>query len=357
MAERFIKNFYGNRQVVDAIEQMLQQDRLPNTLLLVGPAGVGKATLARRIAGVLLNDPQRVEKDDLSLPENQDLIREREKWPAEKRNDSPLVFGTNPDFLTFPPDGPMRQISIHQVRLLKELAQYAPAQGRWRVFLVDQLDRINEQAANSLLKVLEEPPPYLIIILTAENLYNILPTIRSRSIIFQFSPLSDEEMRQFLQQAGIDEIELRMALARGSPGRALKLDIQHYRSLRDPMLVMVKAACGAIDYSEWVTLSEQSLRQTSDHLEDFLSVLYALLEDLLTLKLGGQRLINIDLATELKRLSADLDLKWLRQAVELTDELVSLVRRNIQRIPALDHWVLQLRQQALLQRPAPSTYS
>ena len=72
--------------------------------------------------------------------------------PADKRNDDPLFFGTHPDFLTFPPDGPMRQISIPQMRLLKERAQFKPLHGERRVFLIDQADRANEQAANSLLE-------------------------------------------------------------------------------------------------------------------------------------------------------------------------------------------------------------
>ena len=87
------------------------------------------------------------------------LIADREKWTADKRNEDPLVFGSHPDFLTFPPDGPLRQITIQQMRSLKERASLKPLKGSWRVFLIDGIDRANPQAANSLLKTLEEPPP------------------------------------------------------------------------------------------------------------------------------------------------------------------------------------------------------
>ena len=98
-------------------------------LLFAGLAGLGKATLARRFAARLLGSPEKIEQDDLSLPGNAELIAAREKLPADKRNDDPLLFGTHPDFLTFAPDGPLRQISIPQMRLLKERAQYKPLRG------------------------------------------------------------------------------------------------------------------------------------------------------------------------------------------------------------------------------------
>ena len=108
-----------------------------------------------------------------------------------------MLFASHPDFITFPPDGPLRQLSIPQMRVLKERAQFLPNHGNRRVFLIDHIDRSGDQAANSLLKILEEPPPYLILIATAENAYDLLPTIRSRSVMFQFHPLSPEKMNVF----------------------------------------------------------------------------------------------------------------------------------------------------------------
>ena len=106
---------------------MTQQERIPQTILLDGPEGVGKATLARRFAAAMVGrKPDKIEQDDLSLEANAETIAEREKWPSDKRNEDPLLFATHPDFLTFPPDGPLRQITIEQMRLLKERAQFKP---------------------------------------------------------------------------------------------------------------------------------------------------------------------------------------------------------------------------------------
>src|SRR6185312_470280 len=150
--------FWGNRSIVDALSGMISAGRIPQTILLGGPEGVGKATLVRRFAAALLDHGSQIEQDDLSLPANIELIEQREKWPAEKRAEDPLLFASHPDFLTFAPDGPLRQISIQQIRLMKERAQFKPLRGKHRVFLVDRLDRANEQAANSRLKLFEEPP-------------------------------------------------------------------------------------------------------------------------------------------------------------------------------------------------------
>ncbi len=110
------ENFWGNAPTAEAIGQMIAQDRLPQTLLFAGPEGVGKATLARRIGAGLLGHPELIERDDLSQPHNLEICATREKMPPEKRNEDPLLFSTHPDFVTFAPDGPMRQISIHQTR-------------------------------------------------------------------------------------------------------------------------------------------------------------------------------------------------------------------------------------------------
>jgi DNA polymerase-3 subunit delta' len=337
------ENFWGNAHVTRALEQMIAQDRLSQTLLFSGPEGVGKATLARRLGACLLAHPERIEQDDLSLPHNLDTVAGREKWPADKRNDDPLFFSTHPDFVTFAPDGPLRQVTIQQARLLKERAPFLPHHGSRRVFLIDHVDRANDQAANSLLKTLEEPPPHLILIMTAENAYDLLPTIRSRAVPFQFAPLSRDEMREFVRARALDQPERRVALAAGSPGLAVSLDLEAYDKRRGAMLLLLKVAAGAAPFGSWIPVSEAMGRSKSEKLELYLKVLYELLRDVLLLHEGSGEIRNPDIRPDLESLAATVQFAWIRKAVGLVDEIAQLIRRNIQKTIALDAMILQLR--------------
>src|SRR5882724_4976526 len=118
------ENFHGNSAVAQRLAALAEQGRIPQTILLDGAEGVGKATLVRRFAAALLGRAEKIEQDDLSLEHNLEIVAEREKWPSDKRNDDPLLFATHPDFVTFAPDGPLRQITIEQMRILKEQAQF-----------------------------------------------------------------------------------------------------------------------------------------------------------------------------------------------------------------------------------------
>src|SRR5579872_4329127 len=322
---------------------MMRRERITQTLLFSGPEGVGKATLARRFGALLLGDAHKIELDDLSLPHNLEIVAARERWPADKRNQDPLLFSTHPDFVTFAPDGPLRQISIEQMRHLKERAPFKPLRGTRRVFLIDHIDRAGEQAANSLLKTLEEPPEHLILVLTAENAYDLLPTIRSRVVPFWFAPLSNEEMKAFIDARGLDHPERRIALAGGSPGLAVSLDLDANDRRRAAMLTLLEVAAGAAPFGAWIPYSETIARSKNEKLELYLKVLYELLRDLLILREGGSAVRNEDMRTKLEMLSRKLSFVWIRTAVKKVDELAELIRRNIQKTIALDDLILELR--------------
>ena len=337
------ENFWGKRHITDALEQMIAQDRLSQTLLFSGPEGVGKATLARRLGAHLLGHPEKIEQDDMSLAHNLEVVAEREKWTSEKRNDDPLLFSSHPDFVTFPPDGPLRQLSIQQARLIKERAPFLPHHGSRRIFLIDHVDRANDQAANSLLKTLEEPPPHLILIMTAENAYDLLPTIRSRAVPFQFAPLPPEEMREFARSRGLDQAERRLALAAGSPGVAVSLDLEVYDKRRSAMLLLLQVAAGAAPFANWIPVSEAIGRSKSDKLDLYLKVLYELLRDLMLLHEGVGEIRNVDIRRDLEMLATRIQFAWIRKAVSQVDEIAQLIRRNIQKTIALDALILELR--------------
>jgi DNA polymerase-3 subunit delta' len=340
------ENFHGNSTIAQVLFGIARQGRIPQTILLDGAEGVGKATLARRFAATLLGDAGKIEQDDLSLESNAAIIADREKWPSDKRNDDPLMFSTHPDFITFPPDGPLRQITIEQMRMLKERAQFKPLRGSRRVFLIDHIDRANEQAANSLLKTLEEPPDHLILILTAENPYDLLPTIRSRAVFFHLGPLSIGEMQAFAADRGLSDAARRIALAAGSPGLAIAMDLDVYEERRSAMLKLLQAAAGRAPFSEWVKHAEAMSGRKQEKLDFFLNILYVLLEDVLLAAQKTGEIRNVDIRTEIEALASHVSFDWIRAAVRKVDDLSELLRRNIQKNIALDALVVELRRLA-----------
>jgi DNA polymerase-3 subunit delta' len=362
-------DFIGNAEIVQSLRQMVAEKRLPQTLLFAGPRGVGKATLARLIAAAMncLTNPgepcgrcsncKRMLAADLSLDDFQTMLTEREKMAAPQRGESPLILSTHPDFLIFPPDGPMQIITIEQARQLRTAARFGPSEGRRRVFLIDHADRANDEAANSLLKTLEEPAPALTLILTAENPYELLPTIRSRSIPFFFAPLSPAEMDQFFQArpeiADRERARLR-SWAQGSPGRALSLNIEEYLQRRDAMLALVRTSLGQGSFAELLAFTEAVGRKAQEKLELQAESLTTLIEDLLHLRFGsGELLVNDDIRAELEKIARSIPFEWFEKACGRLLELEEFRRRNIQKQLALEALALELRSGVERKQPLP----
>jgi DNA polymerase-3 subunit delta' len=237
-------------------------------------------------------------------------------------------------------------ISIQQMRFLKDRAQLKPLKGAWRVFLIDGIDRANEQAANSLLKTLEEPPSHLILILTTRNPYDLLITIRSRTVQFSLGRLGEQEMRSFVTVRKLDDPERRISLADGLPGLAVSLDLESYDRRRESMLALLGVASGADSFGSWMKHSESIAARRTEKLESYLEVLYLLLEDIMRLANGVSQIRNQDERPRLEKLSRSVNFEWLREAVRRVDELMELVRRNIQKSIALDAFAAGLRESA-----------
>jgi DNA polymerase-3 subunit delta' len=354
--------FVGNASIVQSLREMLTRQRLPQTLLFAGPRGVGKATLARLLAAALncrvnRDDPcgecsscKRILSADLSLEAFQDMLAERDKLTSSQRAENPLVVSTHPDFLIFPPDGPLQLITIEQARKLTAAARLAPSEGKRQVFLIDHADRANDEASNSLLKILEEPPPSLTLILTAENPYDLLPTIRSRSIPFFFAPLSPGEMEQFFRLRNDLPEQERGRLkgwAQGSPGRAVSLDVEEYSRRRDAMLALLRVALGKGTFNELLPHTEAGSRRPQEKLEHLGEILHTLLQDVLHLRFGSpSALINEDIQAELSELARSARFDWFERACSWMQDLDELRRRNIQKQLALEALAMELRSAA-----------
>lgn len=204
------KDIVGNERIKHILGSALQKQRVPNSLLFCGPEGVGMRDTALALAKALLCNAK-----------GEDAC---EVCPSCRS----IKFDTDenrcPDFIAYTPDKDV--IKIEFMRELKELAYIKPMLGGRRVFIVDEAEKMNSEAANSILKVLEEPPPFTHIILITTNPDLILDTIKSRCRILSFSPISQFDIEKALRDKGLDEDKAKIlsVLSRGNLEQALDMD-------------------------------------------------------------------------------------------------------------------------------------
>ncbi|MGB9804241.1 DNA polymerase III subunit delta' [Desulfofundulus sp.] len=197
----------GHGEIVRALRRAVEQDRVSHAYLFAGPDGVGKTTTALAFGAALL----------CRYPGSGDA--------CGKCRDCRQVAGQNhPDLHRIAPDG--ASIKIGQVREMLHRIALSPYQGQRQIFLVEQADMMTGEAANCLLKTLEEPPAGTVIILISGRPQALLPTILSRCQIFTFHPLPAGQVVSILQKemaASRGELELLARLTGGCPGRAVRL--------------------------------------------------------------------------------------------------------------------------------------
>jgi DNA polymerase-3 subunit delta' len=345
-------DFHGNEQTVMRMRQMLAHGRFPHAVIISGPTGSGKYALAQMLtkAANCLAPPETDLPDFCGQCENcrrigaaDDLeaacdtaVEARENLTETEKRDTRVLVQTHPDVLVIPPDPPQMMIKIGQVRKLIETIYFRPAQAN-RKFFTFTSSAFMKEAANSLLKVLEEPPEFATIFLLTQNTGELLPTIRSRCIHFQLAPLPASDVEQYLTKAKPEwkqrERALVARLSEGAIGRAKTFDLEAYGSARKDALLLL-ASAATHDHSDLfrMTDSYRGGAEGKDKIDSLLRAAYSLLEDLLQIQSGTEDLVrNTDLLSELKKLSSSIDLKWIERASANLGQVQSGMRRNVLR--------------------------
>jgi len=382
--------FLGNTSAVESLRTALATGRLPHALILSGPAGAGKYTLALMLTMAIEceRQPRDLWSNGQSLAgfcgvcrnctriasaanlEDQVVaaVLAREELRETDKKDTRVLIQPHPDVLILPPDPPQLLIKLGQVRTLIQRAHYLPAEAPRRIFILTASSMMKE-AANSLLKILEEPPPTVHIFLLAENPGELLPTIRSRSALVRLGALPVEEIEMLLTARRPDvppkQRALIARLAQGAAGRALTFDLEAYTAARaDALIFLQNAGAPGLASETWDSGRKSSASRPTepDHSALFkmtetyragaegqqkttalLRALSLLLEDLLLLNAGTPELVrNTDLAPELTRLAAVLPFEWIERASHAVDQVHSGLRRNLLRSLSLDAMATQL---------------
>ena len=358
-------DFHGNSDVVHRLRDMLGRDRLPHAVVLSGGHGSGKYTLALMLAQALncLNPRQTDGLPDFCgtcanctrIAQAADLtarfdeaVEAREGLREADKKETRLFVQTHPDVLIVPPDPPQMMIKVDQVRRVIETIYYRPAEGKERVYIFTD-SAFMKEAANSLLKVLEEPPEFATILLLTENPGELLPTIRSRSMIFQLSALPPEEIERDLARQHPEwkapQRALVARLSEGAVGRARGFDLPAYIAARANALAILKSALIGGGHSELFKVTE-SYRPGAEgraKTEELIRTLYSLLRDLMFLGSGAPELVrNNDIVGELNKLVESADFDWIAFASDRLGEVERGMRRNLLRSLSLDAFAAEI---------------
>ena len=350
----------GNRGTVQLLRESLAAGRLPHAVLLSGPRGVGKYTLALMVAQAAncLQPPATTD----GLPEFcgicsnctriaaaaplrnriDEAIAAREELRDADKKDTRILVQTHPDVLVVPPDPPQLLIKIGQVRTVIREVYRVPAEAR-RSFYIFTSSSFMKEAANSLLKVLEEPPAHATLMLLSTNPQELLPTIRSRTAAFALATLPPQDLEPLLATRRPDwkptERALVAQLSDGAPGAAFAFDLPGYLESRTAALLILRTALREPDYSALFRMTEgfragaEGQQKTGGLLRSLMSVL----RDLLLIKSGQPGMLrNLDLAHELGSLAEAASFSWIESAVRSVDEVETGMRRNLLRSLSLD---------------------
>jgi len=326
----------GNERVKKLLRAMLHARRIPGAMLFTGEEGVGKKLFALEIAKALncrtpkgaegcgsCSSCKRISK--FNYPQSSDS----DDWKG-------IIWTDHPDVGMV--TAPKRVLLVEQMRAIEREANFRPYEGRARVFLIDDADKLNDASANALLKVLEEPPHTSHIVLLTARPAMLLATIRSRCQMLRFSPLTASEIETHLLQnkiADAAEARTRARVARGSLGRAVDQDFREFTSQREAMLKVLEALAAGDDRIQLLHSAEDlNAAPVKDEFETRLDILETLIRDawMLSVHAPAESIVNNDLLPQLERMSTRLDGRrpagWISQIEEMREQLIVNINRK-----------------------------
>lgn len=325
----------GHEWAVSLLKEHVAQGKPRHAYLIAGPQGVGRRTLALRLAQALncLKPPQP------GVP------------CGECRPCRLIERMQHPDLAVVQAEQQGGTLKVDQVRELERSLSLAPYEARYRVALLLRFEEANPSAANALLKTLEEPPPQVILLLTAESGEALLPTIVSRCEALRLRPLPLDQAHRGLQARwGLPEDDARL-LAHVSGGRlgyALRLHQEPGRMeqrrawLDDHIRLLGENRVRRFAYSEALAKDKGSLAEA-------LLIWVSLWRDVLLRAAGASApLTNPDRAAEVEKMAGRFGLETARCTVAALERTLTLLDRNVNTRLALDVLMLDLPRAALL---------
>lgn len=305
----------GHEQNKEFLQNFLQREARPHALLFCGAEGLGKKKLALEFAKTFL------------------CLNGKGDDGCEACRLLNFADGnvSHPDFILVERLPEKRDLSIEQMRDLAKQAAFAPVLSKNKICIVEDADRLTEAAANSFLKLLEEPPAGWLIILLAGSEDKLLTTILSRVVKLRFNPLAVAEVKKLLLERGVaeNESEVLARISEGSVGTALNLNEQNALEYRQTALSFLEALplefpMNYVTDRTWVVKYERAEAML------FVKLLQLLLRDMLFIKTGVTvNLYNCDVQENLTALSGGWQPQGLKKALAATNDAYKALASSV----------------------------
>jgi DNA polymerase-3 subunit delta' len=324
------------------LRRWLASGHIPQAVLLTGIAGIGKAAAATLFAMACNCRQVMVGQEETERTSPCGRCR-----PCRRTRN-----GTHPDVLTVAPIGAV--IRIDQIRTVTQTLGMRPYEARRRVVVIDGAQHLHPSAANALLKTLEEPPANTVLVLTAPQASDLLPTVVSRCQHVHLRAIRSSEIRRILiaDLGAVPEwADVTAGMAGGSLLRAARMAAPGWKARRDWFLSELAEISGH-PAQRLLALAER-LAADKDHLDQYLEVAGSWYRDALVARFAPDRIINMDLAEKIRYVSAQTTIDALLAQLKAVLEIEKALKANLNIRLALEKLLLFLANPQAV--PAPET--
>lgn len=320
------QNIIGNEGAKEYFNRAINKKQLSHSYIFEGPYGVGKNTFAIELAKT--------------------IMCEGESKPCNECPSCTMINArTHPDLIVIEKDTNVTKVDNIREHLIREM-EIKPYLSEHKIIIVKAADTVNVQGQNAMLKTIEEPPGYGIIILVCENMGSLLPTIKSRCITVRFNPLNKEEMDAYLVNRGVSGTrkDVISKLSDGSIGVINDiLEDEHYMDIRQQTV-------GFIERLEKANLMEiydlvKEMTDLKDDLEQILKFWLLWYRDVAVYKTSKSRdLYYIDYQKQLLDMSSKLTYNKVSQNIEHIKKAILDIKQNIYSTFVIENLLLQLKE-------------
>ena len=291
----YFEKIKGQNFAKKYLTNSIKSNMVSHAYMFEGPNGIGKNTMARELAAILL--------------EMENLFN-------------------SPDYIEIKPDG--NSIKIAQIRKLQSDILVKPYKS-YKIYVIDEAQKMTVEAQNALLKTLEEPPKYAIIILITDNKESLLDTIKSRCEIIKFTPIPMQEVASYLTMNGIDSkrASLLANFSRGSMKKAIELsESEEFHLMREEVQKYVETFLNG-NLIEIMDI-QSSIEKYKDQITNILDLLINYFRDIMMVKenVDSSMIINLDRLVFIKNMSTKITYSQLSKIIDIIEETKNKLRSN-----------------------------